>query len=420
MYYTVVRRAAIASALALFALPSLAAEPLSLGDALRRAATSHPDLQAFNAELSGASASRALAGRSPTAEAGLLLEDALGTGDRAGVDGAQWTLSFTRALEIGGQLGGRLGVADAQSSALRASQLQRRRDVISEVTQRFIEAAVDRQRYELTVEEVNLAERTLESAKARVAAARAPIAERSRAEATLAQATLVREHAAHEELSARFALAISLGMSEPEFGDLQAKLFVLPNIRPLAELRQHLEQSPAAQTRMAEAAVFEAQRRSALASAGLKPTVTGGVRRYESGNDDVGFVVGVSMPLFAQRRAKDEADIASARYQQSEAENHSALRRAEEILFESYQELSHAREAIRLLDTQVLPAREEALRQTQYAYDRGRYGYQELSQVLQERAAAKRERIDMAARFHSLLAELERITGEPIAQGSNP
>lgn len=411
---------AVASAALLFAVPSLAANPLTLSEALRRASVSHPDLQGFNAELSGAQASRTLAGRSPTPEAGLLLEDALGSGDRTGVDGAQWTLSFTQAFELGQQRSGRLGLAEAQANALSARQIQRRRDALAEVTQRFIEAAVDNQRLKLAESEVALAERTLESAKTRVTAARAPIAERSRAQAALSQATLEREHAEHEELSARVALAVSLGIREPDFGELQARLFELPRVHSLEQLRERLQRSPEAQTRLAEAAVFEAERRTALASAGLRPTLTGGVRRYGAGNDDVGFIMGFTVPLFANRRAVDEASLAAARLEQSQAEDRGALLRAEELLFERYQELNHAREAMRLLETEVLPAREEALQQTQYAYDRGRYGYLELSQALQERAAAQRDRLDTAARFHSLLAELERISGESLVQGSIP
>ena len=396
------------------------AGPLTLREALRRAALAHPDLQGFTAEREGLAASKALAGRSPTPEVGLLLEDAFGTGNRQALDGAQWTLSFTQALEIGEQRAGRLALADARSDALSATQAQKRRDAYAEVAQRFIEAAADDQRRLLAEEQVELAQKAFEAAQARVRAARAPLAEQSRARAALAQATLEREHAEHEELSARVALAVSLGRPEPDFGELQARLFDLPPVRPLDELRERLKQSPAAQARLAEAAVFKAERRAALASAGFRPTFTGGLRRYDAGNDDLSLMVGISVPLFARRKAGDEAAIAIAQLAKSDAENRAALLRAEELLYDRYQELGHAREALRLLDTEVLPARDEALAQTQYAFDRGRYGYQELALALQERASAQRERLDTAAHYHSLLAELERLTGERLIEGSQP
>ncbi|TBR15819.1 MAG: TolC family protein, partial [Chitinophagaceae bacterium] len=348
----------------------MAAEPLTLRDALRRAEALHPDLQGFGAERAGTAAHRKLAGRSPAPEVSILLEDALGNGSRDGLDTAQWTLSFSQALELGGQRAGRLGAVDARANAVTAGQEQRRRDALAEAAQRFFEAAADHERLRLAEEQVELARKALAAADERVRSARAPVAERARAQAALSQAVLEREHAEHEELSARVALAVSMGMPEPDFGELKAPLFDLPPLRSLAELRQRLQQSPAVRIRLAEAAALDAERRAALAAAGLRPTVTAGARRYEEG-DDMAAVIGFSVPLFAGRRASDEAAILALRQEQGDAESRAALLRAEEALFERYQELGHAKEALRLLDTEVLPARHEALKQTQYAYDRG-------------------------------------------------
>lgn len=419
MFTSVVRRPAAFAAALLLATPILAAEPLTLRDALRRAEASHPDLQGFGAERTGAAATRTLVGRSPTPEVSVLLEDAFGTGARSGLNGAQWTLSFSQALELGDQRSSRLGAADSRAAALTADQEVRRRDALAEVAQRFFEAAADRERLRLAEEKVDLARKSLTAADARVSSARAPIAERARAQAALSQAVLEREHAEHEEMSARVALAVSMGTPEPDFGELRAPLFELPPLRPLPELRQRLKQSPSARARLAEAAALDAERRAALSAAGLRPTFTGGARRYEDGSD-VAAVVGFSLPLSAHRRARDEASILMARQEQNLAESQAALLRAEEELFERYQELGHAKEALRLLDTEVLPARQEALKQTQYAYDRGRYGYLELSLVLQELAEARRARLDTALRYHSLLAELERITGDRLIEGNTP
>ena len=419
MYHRVAVRIAIV-AIALFnASPLLAAQPLTLAQALQRAAESHPDLQGFSAERSGEEAGRKLAGRLPSADVSLLLEDAMGSGVRTGLRNAQWTLSLSQALEIGGQRGARLDLAQARIVALGAEQEQRRRDAMAEVTQRFIEALVDAQRFRLAEQQVELAQKALDAAHTRVQAARAPVAEGARAQAALSQAVLRREHAEHEELAARVALAVSMGVREPDFGELQANLFYLPAVRSLESLQAQLEQSPAAQARLAEVAVHAAEQRAALMSAGFRPNVSGGIRRYDDVGD-YGFTFGLSLPIGQGRRARDESEIAASRLVSSQAQNRSALLRAHELLYERYQELGHAREAMRLFDTQIVPALDEALKQTQYAYDRGRYGFLELSQVLQERAAAQRERLDTAAHFHTLIADLERITGANLIEESTP
>jgi cobalt-zinc-cadmium efflux system outer membrane protein len=397
----------------------LAAEPLTLPEALHRAAQSHPDLQGFAAERAGHDAQRTLARRLPGADASLLLEDALGSGERAGLDSAQWTLSFAQALEIFGQPSARLALADAKGHALLASQSARERVALAEVAQRFIEAAADAERRKLAHAQIGIAQKALDAARARVEAARAPVAERARAQAELAKARLELEHAEHEELSARVALAVSMGRAEPDFGELRAQFFSLPELRSLDELRGLLAQSPAARARLAQAAVHDAERRAAMASGRLRPTITAGVRRYED-QGDTGAVLGVSVPLGAGLRARDEAAIAAARGLQSDAENRAAALRAKEQLFDRYQELRHAREALRLLGTEVLPAMDEALEQTQYAYDRGRYGYLELSQILRERAVAHRERLDTAARYHALLVDLELLVGANLIDRSTP
>lgn len=408
--------ATCAAALLLVLAPATrAAESLTLADALRRATVMHPDLQGFRAEANSAEGHRALAALGPLSDLSLLVEDALGTGARSGLREAQTTLSYSHALELGGQREGRLALADARQAAQLARQTQRRREALIEVTQRFIEAAVDRERVRLAEEEVDLARKALEAAQARVQAARAPVAEVSRARAAWAQATLKREHAEHEEQSARVALAVTFGRVEPDFGELQAELYVLPPVRELSELRQSLASSPEAQARIAEAAIHEAERKAVLASAGWRPTFTGGVRRYEQGGD-LALMAGISMPFGAARRAQAESQVSEAMSAQSAAEHRAAMLRADELLFDRYQELIHAREALRLMDVEVLPALNDALKQTQYAYDRGRYGYLELSEVLVQRAAAQRERLDTAAHYHVLLAELERLTGEPLVQ----
>ena len=419
MYTIAVWRPTALAAALLLAVPSMAAESLSLRDALRRAETSHPDLQCFGAERAGATAQRTLAGRSPTPEVSVLLEDALGSGARSGMDAAQWTLSFSQALELGRQRTARLDAADARTSAITADQEQRRLDALAEVAQRFYEASADRERLRLAETQVDLARKSLASADARVQSARAPIAERARAQAALSQAILEREHAEHEEMSARVALATSMGKPEPDFGELTGPFFALPALRPLPELRQRLKQSPAMRARLAEVAALDAERRAALATAGLRPVVTAGARRYED-NGDMAALIGFSLPLNAHRRARDEAAVLMARQEQSVAESQASLLRAEEALFERYQEIGHARVAFQLLEAEILPARMEALKQTQYAYDRGRYGYLELSLALQELGAAQRDRLDTAIRYHSLLADLERITGDQITEGTIP
>jgi cobalt-zinc-cadmium efflux system outer membrane protein len=61
---------------------------------------------------------------------------------------------------------------------------------------------------------------------------------------------------------------------------------------------------------------------------------------------------------------------------------------------------------------------EEALQETQYAFERGRYSYLELVDAQREYLAVQRERIDAAALAQVLAIEIERLTNAPLADES--
>ena len=65
--------------------------------------------------------------------------------------------------------------------------------------------------------------------------------------------------------------------------------------------------------------------------------------------------------------------------------------------------------------TTVIPQAQAALEQTRYGYERGRFSYLELGTAQQELLEVQKAAIDAAARYHQNLAEIERLTGEPLA-----
>lgn len=400
------------------ACPLWAAEPLTLTEALQRALTGHPDLQGFDAERVAMRHQREMAGLGPSPEIGVHLEDALGSGEHRGLRRAQSTLSYARAVELGGQRDARLALVAARRDALGAGQIERQRRALLDVAQCFATAVAERERSILADEHVVLAQRSLAAVAARVTAARAPAAELSRARATLARATLEQEHARHLEQSARLALAVALGQPSPEFGELQAELYQLPALRALADLRGGLADNPAAQERLAKAAVHDAERRAALSAAGMQPTFSAGLRHYAE-DGDVALVAGVSLPIGRSGRAESEARLAAAQLGISQAEHRAASLRAEQQLVDLYQEIVHAQDAMTLFDGELLPALAQALAEAQDAYASGRYGYLELADALKDYAAARAERLDTAARYHLLLAQLEYLAGDAVLASSS-
>ena len=388
-------------------------EPLTLPAAIRRALQQQPELQAFAYRLDAENARVGEAALGPETTAELMIEDALGSGDYQGVDAAQTTLSLSRVIELGGKRAGRVAVAEAMRSRVETERAIRQLDVVADVARRFIETLHGRERLRLTREAVQLAERTREAAARRVQAGLAPVAEVARAEARIAQAALELEHTEHEYESSRRFLAAAMGEREVRFGETSGDLFALETVAPLDELVRRLESSPVLLWFADEARLREAE--ILLAELKRRPDIQGqlGIRRFEQGGD-FALVAGFRVPLQSGRRGAFAVDAARADRARTEAERESALLKLQAQLLASYRELEHAQLEARVLRERVIPALEEALARTEYAYQRGRYSYLELTDAQQELMAARLRLSEVCANFHLLRVEIERLTGQSL------
>ncbi len=64
----------------------------------------------------------------------------------------------------------------------------------------------------------------------------------------------------------------------------------------------------------------------------------------------------------------------------------------------------------------VLPQAQQALEQTQYGYERGRFSYLELAVAQRELLELESAAIDAAADSQQMLCEIERLTGQALAE----
>lgn len=399
-------------------LPSLAQAstetPLSLRAAIERALATHPELAGFAYELRAGEARQRQAALRPAPELDLTIEDLVGSGERRSLDSAQTTLGLSQLIELGGKREARDELAAATQARLRSDQAARQLDLVAEVARRYLGALAQQARVAAAREALALTETTGAAVEQRVQAAAAPLAERSRAQVATAEARLDLDDAEHDLATARQALAAAIGSSSADFGVLQGELLQLPPTRAFDDLVTQLRRSPdflrfadEARLRDAELRLAERQRRADLrAHAGL--------RHYAAG-DDVALVTGLSLPLFAARRA--EAPLAIAREERAalDSEREAAFLKAQSRLFALYQEQEHARHVIGVLQEQVLPQLQQALEQTAYAYRRGRYSYLEWSEAQRRLLAARARLIDSAADFHNYCIDIERLAGESLA-----
>lgn len=390
-------------------LPARAAEPLRLEEAVARSLASNPSLVAEAAELRAAQARADREGLATPYTVGADLENIAGSGTLGGVRSAETTLRLGRVIELGGKRAARQALGAAEVNRQRNAADVARLDIASRTTARFIEVVVDQQRLEFAREQVKLAERTRREVATWVAVARNPESDLRAAEIVVAEAELEREHAEHELASARMTLAASWGAFEPDFMSVIGNLRELPAVESFDVLAARLPMTATQRDAVLESEAILARRRVAVTSSRPDITASVGVRRLEA-LDDQGVVMSVSVPLGSKTRAS--LAIAEADAQLAALDARRDARRAEshQGLFDTYQELIHARTEYTALRTRMLPKAEQALAFTRRGFEAGRFSFVALSQAQRTLFDLRERSVEAAARYHTLLVEVERLT----------
>lgn len=389
-----------------------AAEPLRLEEAVARSLEQNPTLIAESAELRAVQARAERRALPPPLVVGGEFENVAGTGALQGVDSAETTLRLSRVIELGGQRSARQALGVAEFERQRYAGDVARLEVATRTTERFIEVVADQQRLDFAEERVELAERTRREVARWVAAARNPESDLRAAEIALADAELELEHARHELASARTSLASAWGATEPDFATVAGSLDELPTVAPLDVLAAQLPRTIAQRSAQLDAATISAQRQVAVASASPDVTVSLGVRRFEA-LDDQGLVMSVSVPLGSRPRASLAIAEADAELAAVDARRRAQGIETYQTLFDRYQELIHARTEYEAVHGTMLPKAEQAFAFTRSGFEAGRFSFIALTQAQRTLFELRERSVEAAARYHTLLVEVERLTALP-------
>jgi cobalt-zinc-cadmium efflux system outer membrane protein len=196
---------------------------------------------------------------------------------------------------------------------------------------------------------------------------------------------------------------------------VEADIFRIDELPDFADLTEQLDRNPevirhirSEDLAMAKIKLMESRRQPDLdLSAGL---------RYLGGINDVAVMLTASMPLGSYSRAQpgiDEAESLSRidplNLQQQRLELYATL-------FQIYQEMRHAREAVNTLNERIIPAAEQMQTDYENGYQTGRYSLLELNQVQQLLRNARSQLLEMAVSYHGHKIEIDRLTGAQLTQ----
>jgi cobalt-zinc-cadmium efflux system outer membrane protein len=382
------------------------AAPLTLDEALARAAASHPRLLALGAREEAAAALVEQAALRPNPELSVSLENFAGTGTARGLDALEGTVALSQSIERGDKRALRRTAAGEARATLAAETAVTRAEIHAATARAYVAAVAAAQRVNFAEDFVALARTALEHAEKRRAAGDASAVEPARARATLAaaEAEAARQVAALQ--SARAALA---ALWEGDDAVPAATSLHLPDTLPdfsgWSAQSDHLPQLRLTATR-AEAA----RARAGLEQANATPnfTVSGGLR-YLREDSDAALVAGFSVPLPVRHR--NQGAVRAARQEVAAAEHETAavareLRREAAL---AARELAATHAAALRLRREVLPAAEEAASLLHRAYAAGQATQLEVLEAERTHREVHRELLDQEAAFAAALVRVEAL-----------
>lgn len=394
----------LATALALAAPALASAEPLTLPEALSRAAKADPSRPALAARLDAAEAGARQAAVRPNPIVGLEVEDVAGTGPYSMIDRAQATIYYQQSHERGGKRAARSALARSDISLTRLRDHVRVLDLLHEVELTWIDAVAAEAEARLAADRLAIAQRAQAEINRRVKAARDPLFAGARADAQVAEARIALAQAQTKAANARRAVAAFWAGGEVEIDPA-----VLEDLSAADQVA-----GPASE---ADLALLDAQRGVAAAKVRVEeskavqdPTWRAGLRYLNDGGD-VAAIVGGSIPLGRYDTNKGAIDQARAARTAADLDLIGAKtvfeRRIAAVQASLVQKASEARR----IQAEVVPANARTVDLVREGFNRGGFSYLDVIEAQKALIDARARRLAVLKSFQIDRAQLDRLTG---------
>lgn len=426
---------AVACALFLISAPGLAQvtspelgsaqtlAPMTLRQALTRAALANPSLRAKQAQLDAAEGASTDASALLFNNPQLSLEKTRRLVPQPGSDDerrSEWGVGLSQAFETGGQGRFRREASASALHALRHEIADTQRQVRSEVSSRFYRVLTLQQRVELETQALKLFDDAATAVQKRRSAGEdtkldANVAmveaERARNQLALAQEQL---NEARSELAARLQLAAAT------LPQAQGDLALVTTGYTLNDLLISLERQPRL------LALVERERsanaRLQLENANVYPDVTVGLNLGQEGPSSARerlTMLSISVPLPLFKRNATGIGQAATDATQALIERESTLRDFRANVSSLWFRLVSQEQRVRRLQESVVPALTENQSLSIKSRQAGQIGLLELIVVNRQALDARRDLIEALSEYHITRANLELVSGWP-REGTQP
>ncbi|PHR52043.1 TolC family protein [Cycloclasticus sp.] len=382
---------------------------LSMQEAISRSLSLHPELASIGYRIKSAEGDIKYAAVGQKPELSLAVEDALGTGDYSGLDNAQSTLSIGWILDEG-LSGSRVGKYQVRKTLIEIERDIKRFDIAAQTAHQFSTVLA-------LQENLSIAKRAQQHTKVilfdivkRVKAGKAPVADQLRAEVDQERRELEVEDITHELLSAKKILVSKWGETDIDFISAVGSLDTSRALVDFAELEKSIKTTPKMRYFLTQQRLVDSEIILAKEEAKNRLRFDAGVRRYER-EEDYSLTFGVSLPIGKPSRNQGKISALTAEKDSYQADANATKTQLLTKIFVLYEELKHGHHIIESIENKIMPRLERALKETQKAYQIGKYSYQEWSVVQQEVLDTQLALVDARLKAHNNMVELERLTG---------
>jgi len=401
----------------LVVLPASASQEvkaLNLQEAIKSTLSKFPDLNVFQFRQDALNGQLQTAQLKPGFELNVSADNVAGSDEYSGTDQAEWTVALSSTIELGGKTKARVALANSGLGRLEAQQQVQALATLGNVTRQYIQVLAAQERVVLAKTSFTLTQQTLNQVKKRAKAGAAPKAEVLRAQAASIHAQLKLTAQQQSLDSLKVALAAQWGDTQVTFSQVNGNLYEFGQDTSFAELLEKLKQNPALEVFAAQERLQAAQLRLAQTQSSADIGWSLGVKQFQQSNSNA-LVAGMSMPLFSGSRNKGAVRRAHAQLNEAAANKDAALLRLRTQLYQSFSRRQQAINNANTLRKEVVPTLTLALKETQKAYENGRYRYVDYVSAQQDLLSARGALIDAAAAALTFGAEIEQLSALPIA-----
>lgn len=367
------------------------------------------------------------------------------SGAKSGFPEAQFTVSLSQLIELGGKRAKRMQLAASDRDVSAWDYEVARADVLKNAAQTFVSVLAAQERVVLDGELVQTAEQVLNTVSARVNAGRVSPLEAIKAQTALSTVQ-IQANASIQTLEAtRSALAASWGENEARFERAEGRLDEVRAIPALDELRARIDKNPDLSRWQAE--IEKRLSVIAVEKSKAKPDITigagfrtrgipeSGVRTFGYGSEGLSFSqdnsradrrwenmmvleMSVPLPLFNRNQgaileAENLASKANEQRRAMDVQVHVNLSKGYQDLFTAYSTLSTLKESI-------LPAATQTFESVNQAYKEGMFGYLDVLDAQRTLFEARQQYLDALVAYHEGVAEIERTIGESLWDKEDP